>query len=291
MKKINIGLLALAISFSFACNDAPKQKDEKKTDKSEKVEKKKKEISLKKLEGSPKFPEASLEMVNPENNQLEAGETEFAFKVENYNLKDQTEDAGDNGLANSHHGQHVHFILNNGPYSAHYEDAFTKDLEVGEHIVLAFLSRSYHESVKGKDASTLSKITVGEPNDDQKIDFDFDAPHLFYSRPKGEYVGRDQTKKVLLDFYLFNTELSKEGNRVEVTINGDKKFTVDDWAPYYMTGLPMGENTVKLKLVDSKGKLIEGPFNEVERTFTLKKGKDEKKKMKKKMHKSEKESK
>jgi hypothetical protein len=38
-----------------------------------------------------------------------------------------------------------------------------------------------------------------------------------------------------------------------------------------MEGLPLGENTVKLTLVDSKGKQVESRFSHSERKFVLKK--------------------
>ena len=72
----------------------------------------------------------------------------FGFEVTNYELGVQTEDATTRGIANSGKGQHIHFILNNGPYSAHYESVFSKSLNVGNYVMLAFLSRSYHESIK-----------------------------------------------------------------------------------------------------------------------------------------------
>ena len=89
---------------------------------------------------------------------------------------------------------------------------------------------------------------------------------VFYSRPKGTYKGED-TKKVMLDFYLVNTDLT-DGNQVRATINGTE-FMVKEWAPMIIEGLPMGENTVKLELLDADMKLISAPFNPVERTFTL----------------------
>ena len=41
------------------------------------------------------------------------------------------------------------------------------------------------------------------------------------------------------------------------------------WMPYQMEGLPAGENTVKLELIDSSGTLIPGPYNSVTRKFTV----------------------
>jgi len=113
------------------------------------------------------------------------------------------------------------------------------------------LSRSYHESVKNKDAYILTQ--VGES------DIDLENEFLFYSRPKGTYKGAD-TENLLLDFYLVNTEISKNGNKVRATIQ-DTEFIIDEWAPYYIEGLPKGEINIKLELIDSSGNLIKTPFN------------------------------
>ena len=72
----------------------------------------------------------------------------------------------------------------------------------------------------------------------------------------------------MLDFFLVNTDIAADGNKVRATING-QEFMLDDWVPYVMEGLPMGENTVKIELLDADGNLIEGPFNQTTRTFML----------------------
>jgi hypothetical protein len=104
--------------------------------------------------------------------------------------------------------------------------------------------------------------------DKETDNFDLKGQHMFYSRPKGEYVGND-TKKIMLDFYLINTNLSPEGNKVRATINGTE-FMLDRWLPYSIEGLPMGQTKIKLELLNSAGNVIPGPYNTVERTITLK---------------------
>ena len=52
------------------------------------------------------------------------------------------------------------------------------------------------------------------------------------------------------------------------TIN-DSEFMIDEWAPYYIEGLSIGEVTIKLELLDSNGELIDSPFNPVVRKVTL----------------------
>jgi hypothetical protein len=45
---------------------------------------------------------------------------------------------------------------------------------------------------------------------------------------------------------------------------------IDEWAPYYIEGLPMGEVSIKLELIDSNGELIKTPFNPSIRKVVLK---------------------
>ena len=116
------------------------------------------------------------------------------------------------------------------------------------------MSRSYHESVKNPKAFVLTQI--GENKIDLNKEF------LFYSRPKGTYKGKD-TEKLLLDFYLINTTISPEGNKIKASIN------ITEWAPYYLQGLPKGEIKIKLELLNSEGKLVDSPFNPSERTVIL----------------------
>jgi len=224
-------------------------------------------ITLEKLEGSPAYADAALVLNKPENLTMAAGEADFDFSVENYELGAQTEGPNAAMLANSGKGQHIHFILNNQPYSAHYEPAFKKEVPAGVHHLVAFLSRSYHESVKNENSVVVKKLVVGENAEDTQ-GLDMEAPTLIYSRPKGEYAGKD-TENLLLDFFVLNTTLSEDGNKVKATINGEE-FMITEWAPHVVKGLPMGEVSVQLELIDGEGNMIPGPFNKVTRTVMLK---------------------
>ena len=215
------------------------------------------EITITKVLGSPEYVNSKLTL---KDDPVVVDEGyEFSFNVDQYELGLQTLKYFEYDLANSAKGQHIHFIVNNNPYSAHYNEKFSKKLEGDSNIILAFLSRSYHESVKNKNAFVLTQI--GE----QKIDLNNEF--LFYSRPKGTYKGAD-TEKLLLDFYLINTEISADGNKVRATIQ-DKEFIIDEWAPYYIEGLSKGEVKIKLELIDKSGNLVDTPFNPSERIVIL----------------------
>ncbi|WP_343485935.1 hypothetical protein [Allomuricauda sp. d1] len=225
-------------------------------------------ISLTKLEGSPAYSDAELVLDAPANTTIaQSGEVDFNFTVNNYELGAQTESTNAEKLANSGKGQHIHFILNNQPYSAHYVPSFKKEIPDGVHHLVAFLSRSYHESVKNENSVVVRKMEIGSnPEDTQGLDME--APTLIYSRPKGEYSGKD-TENLMLDFFVLNTTLSENGNKVRATVNGEE-FMLTEWAPYVINGLPMGEVNIQLELIDSDGNLIDGPFNKVNRSVMLK---------------------
>ena len=256
MKENKIVLLILLLLVINSCKNQEKEENKKTAENN---------TTLSKLEGSPIYDGASLSI---EENSLkinEKGEVHFDFKVDKYELGAQTRNSKKNGLANSAKGQHIHFILNNGPYSAHYDSNFDKTLDPGNNVVLSFLSRSYHESLKNSEAFSLIQLNVGEQEEES---IDLSSPLMIYSRPKGTYEG-DETKKLLLDFYLINTKISSAGNKVRATINGEE-FLIEEWAPYYIEGLPLGEVIVKLELLDISGNLIETLFNPVERKVILK---------------------
>ena len=192
----------------------------------------------------------------------------FNFEVggEGYELGQQTPDAGAKMCANSGKGQHIHLIVGTAPYAAKYVGEFAHEVADGDHQLLAFLSRSYHESIKspaafvGLNATIVGgTMTKSEPITD---------PTLFYSRPKGTYVGKANTDKVMLDFYLLNAGLGSDYS-LKADINGEV-HTLSKWQPYYIEGLPMGENTVTLTLLDKAGNKVVSPINPVSRTFTLK---------------------
>lgn len=231
------------------------------TDTSSQVETPAPVIKLSDFTTSPEFPDAKVSM------DYKGGK--FTFKVESktYKLGEQTTDAPQKMCANSKDGQHIHLIVDNGPYDALYKPEFEKEVADGDHYLLAFLSRSYHESIKTQTAHTLVKASVKDKSIVKSAPVT--EPMVFYSRPKGKYVGKSETDKVMLDFYLANVNLSPDGYKVKVLVNGQTEFIVDKWHPYFLEGLPMGDNKIQLTLIDKDGNPVASPLNPVERVFTL----------------------
>ena len=84
-------------------------------------------ITINKIEGSPSYENAKIskiETVKIDN------DYSFSFEIDNYDLGVQTSKDFNYKLANSDKGQHIHFIVDNGPYSAHYSQSFSKEIKV-----------------------------------------------------------------------------------------------------------------------------------------------------------------
>lgn len=227
-------------------------------------------------ENSPPFPGARTRFSSlKDGDVLEDANVSVVVDVENYALGVQTETERAGEIANSEKGQHAHIILDNDPYMADYEAGVPFEigvLEEGPHTLVVFPSRSYHESVKSPEAADIVNFYVGKEGGEFMLDKT--KPTIIYSRPKGEYKG-DGAKKILLDFYLNNVELSPDGYKAKYTIKEKKSgnelgsITLSDWTPAFVTGLASGEYAIRLRLLDKDGNVVEGPFNDTERVITV----------------------
>ena len=190
----------------------------------------------------------------------------FMYETSGYEFAVPTPDADALMCANSGKGQHAHLIINNEPYIAKYAPTFEQALPDGEHHILTFLSRSYHESIKTPAAH---RAVMAEVKDGGFVKATpISDPMLFYSRPKGTYTGKKNTENVMLDFYPVNAPLGAGEYQVKAVVNGKEEFMIDSWQPYFLKNLPMGENTVELTLMKD-GEAVDTPLNPVTRTFTL----------------------
>ncbi|MCO6500360.1 MAG: hypothetical protein J5I47_08300 [Vicingus serpentipes] len=173
--------------------------------------------------------EISLELVT---NSFKEGENELMFTVKG--MEDYS----------------IAVIENNYTVNHYQKNIIPKEFMYGNNVFLAFLTHSNGVGVKTNKALVLKNVLI----DDESL-FNMNQPHLFY------YLPKEQTITPILDFCLVNTTIKKGGNQLKVTINGIE-FMFDKWAAYKIEGLTKSENTIRIKLLDKEGKLIEGPFND-----------------------------
>lgn len=256
--KYYICLIIMAISV-FSCKQSVQDTPAKTTTEVKETPPTPPNITLSPADSSAVFADAEIVRYS-----YKKGKFDFKLAGKSYQLGQQTGDATQKRCANSAEGQHIHLIIDDQPYAAKYTASFDHEIADGEHHLLAFLSRSYHEGIKTPKAFKAQKIVVKDGSL-QKSE-DTKNAMLFYSRPKGTYVAED-TKRVLLDFYLANVTLGNDF-KVAAKVN-NQEFTIDKWQPYYLENLPMGENTITLTLLDKEGKPVVAPFNPITRTITL----------------------
>lgn len=171
-------------------------------------------------------------------------------------------------------GPHLHLILDNQPYRAIYsvdEPIVLANLAPGTHTLRAFAVSPWNESFKNKGSyaettfHVLTKTKKNNPNPQ--------IPLLTYNSPSGSYGA----EPILLDFYLSHlpsSEIVKDSAtetlpnwRVKATVNGES-FILDQWQPVYLTGFAIGNNWIKLELLDNEGNSIDNVFNDTVRLIT-----------------------
>ena len=233
-------------------------------------------VTIEVWDNSPPFEGARTRVSNFEDGSvLDDAKVSVIVDVENFELGVQTDTPRASEIANSAEGQHAHIILDNDPYLADYKAGEPFDIGVlteGPHTLVVFPSRSYHESVKSSDAAEILNFYVGK--EEGEFLLDESAPTIIYSRPKGDYKGKDAAK-ILLDFYLNNVELGPDGYKAKYTITNKGTgsevgtITLTEWTPAFVSGLQAGEYGVRLQLLDKDGNVVDGAFNDTERAINV----------------------
>ena len=238
------------------------------------------DVQIEKGERSSTIEGAAARITAPTDSAVvDSASVDVTIEAENFETGVQTETDRAEEIANSGNGQHFHVILDNEPYKANYEAGTPFDLgnlDPGAHTVVAFPSRSYHESVKGREAHDLVNFYVQEESGEVMLGDR--EPAIVYSRPKGTYSGAD-AERIMLDFYLHNVELSDDGYKARYTISDDggaevATTTLTEWTPAFVTGLSSGSYEVNLQLIGDDGEVVPGPFNDTTREITVETGEE-----------------
>ncbi|MFS8815604.1 hypothetical protein NW811_09970, partial [Synechococcus sp. R60.4] len=168
-------------------------------------------------------------------------------------------------------GPHLHVVLDNRPYIAHYDaDAplVFEDLEPGSHTLRVFAGKPWHESFKNSEAYAQVSFHVLASTPEYVPQPQL--PLLTYNQPSGSYGA----EPILVDFWLANapvresllTDLPRDW-RIRYTLNGQSGL-LDRWESFYLKGLRPGRNVMVVELVDSKGDPIRNVFNSAAREIT-----------------------
>ncbi|MCX7718894.1 MAG: hypothetical protein N2111_10910 [Candidatus Sumerlaeaceae bacterium] len=170
------------------------------------------------------------------------------------------------GITFSPGGFNLHFVLDDQPFEVQYNPLHPhvfRDVAPGTHTVRVFAADRLHQAVEG----TLAMVTfhVEYPDDENRPSPNL--PLLTYNLPQGEYMGPDAAD-ILLNFLVTGVELSPRGYRVQYYIDG-KRFIASRCRTYPIKNLEPGYHSIRLELIDPKGRLVHGPFNSVERLILV----------------------
>ena len=227
-----------------------------------------------------------LKIVLPENGEIQKkSPISTQLKMANFALGVTTRNTLFPGLRENAKGQTIRVIVDNQPYisvGVLSEDSYNANLDVmrknlsfklndldkGEHILRVFPVTSYGESVKRQNNFDVSTFYIGTKKN--TIKQDLSKPFITYNEPQGEFKLKSSQDPILLDFFLSNCTLTREGFKVQLTIDGEVLGKLYQWSPYLIFGLKKGKHAVKLELLDPSDKLVPGEFNSTEREITIK---------------------
>lgn len=139
-------------------------------------------------------------------------------------------------------------------------------LSEGMHVIRAFPDRSYGESLKGPGTYAARIFYVGKEKNN--LDVDLQGPYITYNEPL-QTLRYSAKKPLLLDFYISNVQLSRDGYKVRVLIDDTVERTLTQWVPYYIYGLNSGKHTIQLELIDEKNERVPGLFNKIKRVIQV----------------------
>ncbi|MCB1071672.1 MAG: hypothetical protein H7A41_04640 [Chlamydiales bacterium] len=208
------------------------------------------------------------------------------LRIEGFPLGVITQNDRAKEIYNDPEGQAIHVIIDNHPYLIYnesFEDSFDENreyydkilsfaipftLKPGQHVIRCFPARSYGESLKDKGPFSAEIFYFQDRKKSDTLNVDLQKPYLTYNEPQGKYPA-SKSNPILLDFLISNCELSPDGYKVALMIDGKNIQALTDYVPYYIYNLPPGKHTVKLQLLDNNNKTVPGFFNVTEREIEI----------------------
>jgi len=245
------------------------------------------EVRIVPVSPSPESNTITLKMIFPrpyENKRKSP--VNVQLRVEGFPLGTLTQNNRAKELYNDPDGQAIHVIIDNEPYLIYnqsLEDSFDENreyydklmsfyipfvLKPGQHVIRCFPARSYGESLKGSGCFTSEVFYFQDRKKTDTLNINLTQPYLTYNEPHGRYPAH-KANPILLDFYLSNCQLSTDGFKVRVGIDGKMVRMLTRWVPYYLYGMSRGKHTIKMELLDKNNQVVPGFFNVVEREIEI----------------------
>lgn len=158
---------------------------------------------------------------------------------------------------------------------AYFEKELTKqlprrlkvDFGKGKVLVTAIALNAFNESIKIPGAMAVEILDYENPRSPNKAMREkLRMPYVHYIQPLNKFF---YGEPVLLDFYLVNTQIAPDGNKVELYIDDKLEATLVRWIPYQILNLSPGFHKIKIVLVNPHGVPLELPFTPQEAVIEI----------------------
>jgi len=245
-----------------------------------------KEVRIVPVDPTPEPDHVTTKILFPQNGEVKSSSPiKGQIRVAGFPLGVDSDFPRKKEVYNDNEGQSLHIFIDNQPYFSvnealinalddieEYFDqtadfAIPFKLQPGMHVIRVFPVRSYNESLKDDGCFAASVFYYKKKAENPQIDLS--QPYLTYNEPQGEY-SYSAGEPILLDFYITNCQLSRDGYKVRFTLDNNVQRTMTSWQPYYIYGLKKGVHRVRLELLDPSNKPVSGMFNDVQRTIVIK---------------------
>ncbi len=236
------------------------------------------------VEKTPGPDRVDISIDYPEKNSVQTTmPVRLQIHLQGFPLGTNTDNPREREIRNEGQGQTVRVIIDDRPmielnethapndafddHEQYYDQTLDYDirsLSSGMHVIRAFTAFSYGESVKEDEGFTSSVFYYKNKSDDSSMNIK--QPFITYNEPTGKFSA---SQPVLLDFYLCNCELSSDGYKVKLSVDGEAHRLLTQWTPYYIYGLSRGTHNIRLQLLDASHRTVSGDFNDVSHTIVV----------------------
>ncbi|MGF1677930.1 MAG: hypothetical protein ACFCUX_01920 [Candidatus Methylacidiphilales bacterium] len=199
-----------------------------------------------------------LSIISPSDRQVLNTETvDIFFSLENYIL-------GEKGSG----GNRVHYILDNRDPEPVYDAVKPitfKGLSQGGHSLRLFAVRPDGTMFRNPEAFAMVHFYLGRK--DFQNYTDPDRPFLTVNLPTGNQIATDEEGRVIFD-YMIHHATEGDGHQVKYKLGSYEGF-INQPGPVHWANLAVGKHALQVELLRSSNQPVIGPFNRVEREFTV----------------------
>ncbi|MBS4073386.1 MAG: hypothetical protein KGZ90_18815 [Algoriphagus sp.] len=207
-------------------------------------------VSFYQYEDSSNYPDAILELYTPLGNQVfKPGKVPFEFNVKNFDLQNT-------GGGNAR----LFMILNGGDPVGYLSPIFQRELTVGTYRTVAYLVDDDGFALKSFGNYIDRDFLVGDSRP-----FPYSAePYLALHQPKNAQIV-PLGEELVIDFLVLGGDMKLDGLKVKIFVN-EFSYEVNRMSPVRVSNLPKGDYQLKIQLLRSDNKELEGPFSTVSKT-------------------------